>query len=278
MMKLNVGCGDRFAKGWLNVDFHPVSKSVKRVNLLAGLPFSDNNFDVVYSSHVLEHFSRDAAEGLAREMHRVLKPNGIIRVVVPDLEQTCREYLRILEQATTSANARSQYEWIMLELLDQLTRVHPSGLMAAFFERLSKSNNEEMIAYVQSRTENTPLIFVRPKTRAERVRDLSLPKMLTKLVYVYIALVKRLFPGRLRDAIVDASRVGEKHRWMYDRFGMTLLLQSVGFRDITFLSANESAIPDFVTDHLDTLPDGRPYKNVSLYAEARKSASMLCDP
>jgi hypothetical protein len=33
--------------------------ALKRVNLLAGFPFPDNYFDVVYSSHVLEHFTRD---------------------------------------------------------------------------------------------------------------------------------------------------------------------------------------------------------------------------
>jgi len=50
-----------------------------------------------------------------------------------------------------------------------------------------------------------------------------------------------------------------------------LLMEESGFADIQFLSASDSRIPGFVSDHLDTLEDGRPYKNVSLYCEARKN-------
>ena len=45
------------------------------------LPFEGNSFDVVYSSHVLEHV-RDRRKGL-QEMKRVLKPNGVIIIGVP---------------------------------------------------------------------------------------------------------------------------------------------------------------------------------------------------
>ena len=36
MQKLNFGCGDRFAEGWVNIDFHSSDRRVKRVNLLPG--------------------------------------------------------------------------------------------------------------------------------------------------------------------------------------------------------------------------------------------------
>src|ERR1700733_13753782 len=88
--KLNFGCGTRYAPGWTNIDFHGEGTHVKRVNLLAGFPFPDNSFDAVYSSHVLEHFTPQQGSFLIRESCRVLKPGGILRTVVPDLEASCR--------------------------------------------------------------------------------------------------------------------------------------------------------------------------------------------
>jgi predicted SAM-dependent methyltransferase len=270
MTKLNVGCGDRFAKGWLNIDFHSSDSAVKRVNLLRGLPFSDESFNAVYSSHVLEHFPRKTAEGLLREMHRVLKKEGIVRAVVPDLEQTCREYLRVLDRVAESPEARKQHDWIILEMLDQLTRTTPSGLMLPYVKQLVMENDHEMLDYVQSRTQNTPIPSFEQNTLSERIRRLTPEKVATKLIYLYVAFVKRLLPHHLRSSVIDNSRIGEKHRWMYDRYNMAELMKQCGFSDIRFLSASESQIPGFASDHLDTLPDGRPYKNISLYCEAKK--------
>jgi SAM-dependent methyltransferase len=45
-------------------------------------PFRDAVFDAVFSSYVAEHFV-DGPEELFREIHRLLKPNGLLLVVVP---------------------------------------------------------------------------------------------------------------------------------------------------------------------------------------------------
>src|SRR5262245_20801500 len=45
-------------------------------------PFRDNSFDAAFSSYVAEHFE-EGPEVLFREIHRVLKPNGLFLVVVP---------------------------------------------------------------------------------------------------------------------------------------------------------------------------------------------------
>jgi predicted SAM-dependent methyltransferase len=49
--------------------------------------------DIIYSSHMLEHIRRDQAAFILRECHRVIKPDGIVRLVVPDLEVLVRAYL-----------------------------------------------------------------------------------------------------------------------------------------------------------------------------------------
>jgi SAM-dependent methyltransferase len=45
-------------------------------------PFRDHSFDVVFSSYVAEHFE-EGPETLLREIRRVLKPDGLLILVVP---------------------------------------------------------------------------------------------------------------------------------------------------------------------------------------------------
>lgn len=62
-------------------------------DLAKGIPFADNSVDVVYHSHVLEHLDRDVAALFISEIGRVLKPGGVLRIVVPNFECYCRAYL-----------------------------------------------------------------------------------------------------------------------------------------------------------------------------------------
>ena len=47
------------------------------------LPFKDNLFDEIQAYHILEHVSKDKFEELIEELHRILKPNGILKIKVP---------------------------------------------------------------------------------------------------------------------------------------------------------------------------------------------------
>lgn len=49
------------------------------------LPFKDESFDHVYSSHLIEHFSPREVEGVLIEWVRVVKRKGIIEIRCPDL-------------------------------------------------------------------------------------------------------------------------------------------------------------------------------------------------
>lgn len=269
MTKLNFGCGHRFAKGWVNIDFHAADSSVQRVNLLRRWPFPDAHFDVVYSSHTLEHFTPASAEWLLLECRRTLRPKGIIRIVLPDLESTCREYLRVLDQVNNSELARRQYDWIILELLDQMTRTESSGPMSVYRTKLNASGDKEMNEYVRSRTDTNPWDASR-KPFSAKLRGLTFDIARNKLVYLYVAAVKKLLPPSLRESIVDNTRIGEKHKWMYDRHNLAMLMTRCGFCDIKFLSADRSDIPGFSQDGLDLNPDGSSYKACSLYCEGRK--------
>lgn len=91
---LNLGSGPRGIDDphWVNVDgFHD-----RNVHFLLDfsrrLPFPDASFDGIFCEHVLEHFSLEDGENLTRELCRILRPSGCLRVVVPDAELIMRRY------------------------------------------------------------------------------------------------------------------------------------------------------------------------------------------
>src|SRR5262245_1221859 len=90
---LNIGCGARFHPAWINLDLAPQHPSILQHDVTLPLPFPAEGFDAVYHAHVLEHLPRERARFCLSECARVLRPGGILRVVVPDLEQIARLYL-----------------------------------------------------------------------------------------------------------------------------------------------------------------------------------------
>lgn len=80
---LDLGCGEHKKVPWA-VGLDAVKAAGVDVVHDVGRfpwPFKDNEFDVVVASHVLEHLPDTVAA--CRELHRIAKPGGLIRVVLP---------------------------------------------------------------------------------------------------------------------------------------------------------------------------------------------------
>jgi SAM-dependent methyltransferase len=87
-LKLHIGCGPCHLPGWVNLDIHPAPVAT---NVLWGLPFVDGSARYVFLSHLLEHlFYPNDVQPFLEEIHRVLMPGGVVRIIVPDIE-TCIE-------------------------------------------------------------------------------------------------------------------------------------------------------------------------------------------
>ena len=122
--RINIGCGQTPIQGWRNFDnslsirFSAIPilpKLLKNLNLLTAsqfnfilfarnnkieyadaankLPLKNETVSILYSSHMLEHLDRIEADNFLREAFRVLKPGGIVRIVVPDIKIQVEEYL-----------------------------------------------------------------------------------------------------------------------------------------------------------------------------------------
>lgn len=277
--RLNLGCGQNYHPDWVNLDMYSSSPLVRAHNLLTGIPFGAATFDAVYHSHVLEHFSQSAARRLLEECLRVLKPGGVLRVVVPDLEAVAVGYLESLRRATTddSQAASDRHTWMLLEMLDQTTRDRSGGDMVEFLTTAS----EEAVEFAAQRMGDDGARLVhqlRHRDLAAGVsvarssaRQRSIQAIRTGVRGAAWRVIEALSPALaagLRVARFRAS--GENHIWMYDRYSLVRLLLLTGFDAPHIVSADQSAIPDWSDSHLDSRPDGTQRKPYSLYVEARK--------
>lgn len=91
MIKLNLGSGDDYIDGYINVDLY-AEKADERFDV-ATLPYDDNTVDEIRAYHVIEHFDYMAVQYVLKEWLRVLKPNGKIKIETPDFLESCREFV-----------------------------------------------------------------------------------------------------------------------------------------------------------------------------------------
>jgi predicted SAM-dependent methyltransferase len=266
MKCLNLGCGWRFHPGWENLDIHPVAAEVKAWDLHRDLPYPEATFDVVYHSHVLEHFSRGDGLCLLQRCFRVLRPGGTIRVAVPNLENIARLYLEALDKSLSGDPVwRQRYEWILLEMYDQTVRETSGGEMLAYLQRNPMPEEDFVSERIGGELKRAigpqgqpPINPTRPKT----------PSVVGNFLRRKLA---RLALGRDGIRAHDIGRFrasGEIHLWMYDAYSLANALQRAEFLNSRQCSASESAILNWSEFHLDTEADGTVYKPDSLYMEA----------
>ena len=90
---LHIGCGENILpKPFENLDGREL-EGVDYISDAFPLPqFEDETFDLVYASHILEHFSRNQIESIITEWTRILKTDGTLRLSVPSFENAIKIY------------------------------------------------------------------------------------------------------------------------------------------------------------------------------------------
>ena len=222
------------------------------MDLLRPLPWEEGTFEAVYCSHVLEHLPRGKVPTVLKEIRRILRPQGILRLVVPDLAGIARAYLESFEEAKKDLpGSKFRHEWMTLELLDQLVRERSGGFMGRWWE-LDPVPGQE---FIQARVGQEATVHW--KNRSPHAG--AIPS--TEPIY-------------FGEPVDEKSRLaflktGENHRWMYDEVSLGQLLIQAGFLRVKPCQADESAIQDFSMYHLDTDEAGRVRKPDSLFVEAQ---------
>ncbi len=94
---MNVDIGGKKGKdkqpGWTILDVLKGSDIIHDLNSKKPLPFKKNSVNNIYCSHTLEHLQPEKIQSVLNNFHRVLKPKGKCRVVVPDVSYAIDLYI-----------------------------------------------------------------------------------------------------------------------------------------------------------------------------------------
>lgn len=97
MKKLNFGCGSIQPKDWTNVD-HDLEfvKDPKREVPLwtTTKTFHDDEFDIIVAHAVVQQFEWHEMVDELKELRRILKPGGLLRISLPDILEGFEAYKR----------------------------------------------------------------------------------------------------------------------------------------------------------------------------------------
>ncbi len=92
--RLHWGCGSWRPSGWINSDSKEGPGIDISCEIRDGLPLDTGSIDYAVSIHALPEVPYPDLVPVLEELRRVLKPNGVLRLGLPDLDRTIEAYLR----------------------------------------------------------------------------------------------------------------------------------------------------------------------------------------
>lgn len=108
----NIGAGSFFHPCWTNVDYYTAINyfkdkgQIKGINYdlfsLKPLPVPNSTACLLYTSHTIEHVIDTSVQNLFNEAYRILRKNGILRIVTPNID---------IEYHAWRANDRNYWYW-----------------------------------------------------------------------------------------------------------------------------------------------------------------------
>jgi SAM-dependent methyltransferase len=93
LRRLNWGCGHVGEPGWINSDVKEGPGIDISTDIRDGLPIDPASLDYIVSIHALPMIQFDDLVPVLGELRRVLKPGGVLRLGLPDLDAGIRAYL-----------------------------------------------------------------------------------------------------------------------------------------------------------------------------------------
>jgi hypothetical protein len=223
-----------------------------------------------YSSHVVEHLSPQEASAFFEEQYRVLRPGGVIRVVVPDLEAICRNFVQFVDESRRGvAGAKDRLQYTYLELFDQTVRSRSGGELLAMWRNCPRGLEEFVTARSGDVLQLPGLACTRAagSTLSQRLARVWRRAREAALAGFGFLLFGRIGWRAVREGLFRQR--GEIHRAMYDDVRLTVMLEAAGFHDVRRVGPNESRLPGFDAYELDAV-NGLARKPDSMYLEACK--------
>ena len=144
---VNVGPGAHGLAGWINVDVCKAPLVNCIYDCRKSLPFPDGSVRGIFCEHFFEHIDyTEEVPYFLSECHRVLKKDGVLRLILPDAEKYLRAYcnggweelerIRSLAPGRMDAHTQCRYNTPM-ELINVVFRQGQQHKFAYDFETLS---------------------------------------------------------------------------------------------------------------------------------------------
>jgi predicted SAM-dependent methyltransferase len=199
LRRLNWGCGDHVAQGWINSDVKQGAEVDLVADIKAGLPLVSGGLDYAVSVHALPELPYPELVPALGELHRVLKPGGVLRLVLPDLDRAIDAYRRgengyfkvdpheihslggrFIVQMLWYGYSRSLFTPDFAEELlekagfEQIRRCRYRQTASAFAEIVELDNREDESLYIEARKPSVPISRVLAYNRAPMSGELEI--------------------------------------------------------------------------------------------------------
>jgi predicted SAM-dependent methyltransferase len=237
---LNVGGGTFVRENWRVLDMYSEWYDYDsiymdfNINLeeLSEWPIDDNDYDIVYSQYTLEHLSDEAIKKMLSESYRILKPGGVIRIGVPNMDLVIEHY------------ESENIEW---------------------FEKVAYKN-DDIVDNTSQFEEFKPEIYLLHRFARYLVVDLLTETDYRQVRSDYIEMNNWQFFQKYSNKIKDRWQDENPgyHRNWFTHNRLSELLRDSGFKNITKTSCRQSRTAELCHEQFDK----HPYQG--LYIEAKK--------
>ena len=171
-IRLNLGCGKMTSPDFFNVDCRKMPEIDVVTDMTYNSTFKSESSNLIYASHILEHFSSQDAAKVLKEWHRILKPGGKLIFGVPDIVKL----FTIL--GDLDENGLNNWKESIWGGQDYAENIHLHGY------------NFEYLREILSNAGFTAICKIKPKRIAGR-RDATFSKVGGKLISLNIQCVKK---------------------------------------------------------------------------------------
>lgn len=94
LRRMNWGCGDNRVEGWINSDRKEGPGIQHTADVMVGLGLASDSIDYVVSVHALQEVPPEDLVTVLKELCRVIRPGGVLRLVLPDAIKGFEAYRR----------------------------------------------------------------------------------------------------------------------------------------------------------------------------------------
>lgn len=94
MIRLNLGCGEARINDFINIDLNEDFKPDLVLNFITNrLPYEDESVNEIVMFHTIEHIEKRFHASILREIHRVLKKDGVFFISFPEFSKILQNWL-----------------------------------------------------------------------------------------------------------------------------------------------------------------------------------------